>query len=125
MTDIIRKQIDWLHFHVYRNPDQQPAKYEDLSIAEFVFGYLAIANNENNKQTKRTMMDHLEELMEDATQYPWENVRNYHSIVLHHIEMKSLKRQDNDSTQKLRRTYAMRPHVGMTASNSNAMATEI
>ena len=108
VADIVKKDIDWPHFHVYRGPERQPAKFEDLTTAEFVYGYLCITNATKNKATKSAMLCHLQELMEDATQYPWDSVRNYHSIVLHHLEMKRLTWQDDEAIQKLRRTYSMR-----------------
>ncbi len=39
--DVIAVNIDWPHYHCYQGPDWGPARYEDLSIPEFVFGYLS------------------------------------------------------------------------------------
>ena len=40
--DVIIREIDWPHFYIFRGPNRRPAKYEDLSLAEFVSGYLSM-----------------------------------------------------------------------------------
>ena len=69
--DVITKEIDWPHYHVYRGADRQPAKYEDLSIAELTFGYLSsVLHVRENTDTQGKMLNHLHELMRDAMDYP-------------------------------------------------------
>ena len=78
--DVISKEIDWPHYHCYRGPDRLPARYEELSIPEFVQGYLTTAlDGKQNAQTREKMLRHLQELMRDASDHRWEHVRNYHA----------------------------------------------
>lgn len=106
VSDMVLKHIDWPHFYVYRGPDRQAAKYVDLSVQEFVFGFMCIIRKTKSPD-KELMLNHLQELMEDAVTYGWESVRNYHSIILQHMEMKRIGWRDTEAIQKLRRTYAM------------------
>ena len=40
VDDIIVSEIDWPHYHVYRGNERRPAKYAEVTVQEFVFGYL-------------------------------------------------------------------------------------
>ena len=44
--DIVKRQVDWPHFNVFKGPSRKAAEYDSLSIAEFVFGYLAMPSNQ-------------------------------------------------------------------------------
>ncbi len=107
--EVISQAIDWPHYHVYRGPERKPAKYEDLTIAEFTFGYLAsLSQHHHDDVTRKVMLGHLQELMQDAMDYPWESVRNYHAIVLHQQEMARLTWADHQRIQQLRLMYVTR-----------------
>ena len=104
--DVISKEIDWPHYHCYRGPDRLPARYEELSIPEFVQGYLTTAlDGKQNAQTREKMLRHLQELMRDASDHRWEHVRNYHAILLHQYEMERITWDSTGEIQKLRATY--------------------
>ena len=63
---------------------------------------------DNNKDH---MLRHLQDLMHDATMYPWRNVRNFHGIVLGMMEQGELKWDDTSTIQQLRQQYTRIPHV--------------
>ncbi len=66
-------------------------KYNDLSIAEFVNGYChQLLEGRINQDTVNTMIMHLRDLMEDASDYCWEKARNFHGVLLGHYERKRL-----------------------------------
>ncbi len=103
----IKKEVDWPHFHIYRGSDMEPAKYGDLTVQEFVNGFLASRKYcDETLATRERMLEHLQEMMQDAADYPWANVRNYHGIVLHQFEMGRLTWADRGRIQQLRRMYA-------------------
>ena len=62
--DAVAKEIDWPHYHVYRGSDRRAARYQDLSVEEFEFGYLSsVLYGSESDQTKQKMLSHLHELM--------------------------------------------------------------
>jgi hypothetical protein len=69
------------------------------------------------------MLNHLHELMLDASDYPWTHVRNYHAILLNQFEMNRMTWDDTDRVQQLRHTYAHRsnstPASGHVATKSS------
>ncbi len=103
--DIVVRDIDWPHFYVYRGPDRRPAGYSDLSIPEFVFGYLASLAATPETTSHGLMLDHLQELMRDAMDHPWEHVRHFHGILLHQQEMDRLDWRNEQAIQGLRSRY--------------------
>ena len=106
---IIVKRVDWPHFHVYRGADRSPASYKDLTIQEFVYGFLCSLEETKRQTSKEHMLCHLKELMEDAIQYGWPSVRNYHGILLHQFELNKITWMDTAEIQKLRRRYVHQP----------------
>ena len=40
LNDVVVRDIDWPGYHVYRGPHRAPATYEDLTIQEFVYGFM-------------------------------------------------------------------------------------
>lgn len=116
--DFVTREIDWPHYYIYRGTERKPAKYEDLSVQEFVCGYLAsILRGKESESTRKHMLTHLHELMLDATDFPWPNVRNYHAVLLNQFEMDRVTWEDTDKIQQLRHTYAHRVHVAKPVSS--------
>ena len=105
--------VEWPHYHVFRGADRRPAKYDELTITEFVAGYLKIVLA-NLAETKNVtlMLKHLGNIMGDVTEHSWENVRNCHAIILQQMEQARLNWADTDSITELRTTYAhARPKI--------------
>jgi hypothetical protein len=60
--------------------------YEDLSIFEWISGYISIVQNTPDITTAHLMMSHLRNLMEDAVFHGWEPVKQAHSVILSSLE---------------------------------------
>jgi hypothetical protein len=60
--------------------------YEDLSIFEWINGYIAIVQAQTDSNTTRLMMAHLRNLMEDAAFHGWEPVKQAHTVILSALE---------------------------------------
>ena len=81
-NDLVQKDVEWPHFHVYRGSNRALAKYDELTVQEIVMGYTSIPKNVDSKLAK-TMVGHLHEfLMTDDLEYSWPAVQNYHAILL-------------------------------------------
>lgn len=104
-ADTVMRQVPWPHFGIFKGPARKPATYDSLTMAEFVAGYARLVIRAD-AQTQKPMLAHLAELMEDATSFPFPNVRNYHGIVLSLMEQDDLTWSDTESIQKLRQQYA-------------------
>jgi hypothetical protein len=102
-TDCVIWDIDWPHYHTERGPGRAPVQYDDLTIAEFVTGYMYIVNCPQTPTLVRTnMLHHLQNLMTDATRQPWHVVRHFHRSVLVHMEMGLITWENMDSIKEMR-----------------------
>ncbi len=102
-------RVEWPHFGVYKGPACEPAEYDSLTLAEFTFGYLeTLKYSREDKAIKAEMLNHLQNIMEDASLYPWTNVRNFHGVVLSEMERGRLSWMDREKIQTLRIKYAQK-----------------
>lgn len=107
--DIVVKDIDWPHYHVYRGPKRTGANYHELNIQEFAYGYLCqLIDGGHTEATQTTMLSHMRDMMQDAMEYPWENVRNFHGILMAEMEMDRASWDDTDVIERLRTMYVHR-----------------
>ena len=78
MDSTVNKKVVWPHKVVFTTQGQPPV-YSDMSIALFMNGYLTVLA-EKAKDNKPFLLQHLQELMEEAKIYSWRAVRDYHSV---------------------------------------------
>ena len=105
--DIVIAEIDWPHYYIYRGTERRPAKYSELTVAEFVLGYLSSMEKETTS-VQAHMKKHLLELMRDTMDFSWDSVRNFHGVLLNQFEMRRITWEDTEEIQALRRAYAHR-----------------
>jgi hypothetical protein len=79
-------KVPWPQDYVLGSGRKLKLYYEDLSIFEWVNGYIATIQNEPNAKIARFMMNHIRNLMEDAVFHGWEPVKQAHSDVLTALE---------------------------------------
>ena len=122
--DFVARRVPWPHHGVYKGQARKAARYDTLSIPEFVFGYLGHATKHDlPPTTQAAMLAHLRELMHDASIYPWEGVRNYHGILLGMMEQNELTWADRPLIQELRLQYARQPSSAHTPHYAQAQTT--
>jgi hypothetical protein len=107
--DVVLKDIDWPHYYVYHGADRQGARYEDLAVHEFVFGYLCqVLDGVDSQKNKNIMLAHLRDLMCDTMDYQWVTIRNFHAVLLGQLEMNRITWDDTEKITSLRQTYVQR-----------------
>lgn len=107
--DFVVRQIRWPHHGIYKGRERKPATFDTLSVTEFVHGYINNVLSEPSTDVSQCMLIHLRELMQDATDFPWANVRNYHGVVLGQMEQDQLSWEGKSAIQELRMQYAKIP----------------
>lgn len=101
--DVIKKVVDWPHFHVYRGPGRKPAEFDDLSSPEFTYGHVCVMKEVGDQKEKDAMLDHLQALMADSTEYGWPAARNFHGVLLQLLEQQRFTW--GQDTTKIREQY--------------------
>ena len=118
VEDQVVNEIDWPHLYIYRGQDKKPVHYADLTLAEFVFGYLSMVDNPRNDLDRPLMLSILRDMMLDTTQYGWYQVRNYYRILASGIEMARYSWSDSMQISSIRAQYAQRPNFQNQSRNS-------
>jgi uncharacterized membrane-anchored protein len=72
----------WPQDYVLGSGNKLKLYYEDLSIYEWVNGYITIIQNQPDPAIQRFMFDHLRNLMEDAVFFGWEAVKPHTRLFL-------------------------------------------
>ena len=108
VEDLVIRVIDWPHLNVYRGPERRPVRYNELTLPEFVHGYLQMIRNPKNGFDQDIMMQILSDMMEDALSYSWDHVRNFYRVLASHIEMEKIAWTDSSRISGLRYHYAHR-----------------
>ena len=112
LTSNIRYPQKWPHSFLKLHYVAKEKKYDDLTLAEFCAGYIAILKicKPSHQQAR---IDHFEELMYHATTKSWKSVLNYHAACLLEIERGNLKWGANFQLHGLQNTI-------LTGSGTNA-----
>ena len=108
VQDTVKRDIDWPHFHIYTAPGADPMTFERLSVQEFVFGYMLMVDQRDSKLDRAVMWNVLKGIVEDATEYPWHNVKNFYWILASHVENERMEWTDDAEIHKLRAKHAQK-----------------
>ena len=111
VQDKVVRDIDWPHFHIYTQPGTEPMTYECLSIPEFTYGFLHMVDQPDASFDRGVMWDLLKIVMEDASEYPWENVRSFFWVVGSHVENDRMEWSDTASIAKLRVKHSQKHEI--------------
>ena len=82
--------------------------YDDLTITQWVSGFVRCIQEEKLDAAKECMLDYLGNLMEDTSDFSWEAAKAFHAIALTNMEADRLKWTDTDKLDRIRRAHAQR-----------------
>ena len=108
VEDTVIREIDWPHFYVYRGNERRPTHYSDLTVSEFVLGFLSMIDNPRNGFNRDLMLSLLKDMMNDVSQYGWNQIRNFYKILASGIEMARYDWTDTSQIASIRAQYAHR-----------------
>ena len=106
---VICRDMDWPHFYVHRNT--APAKWEDLTLAEFAYGYLSMLDMSKKTPSplRRWLRSHFKDVMQDAMAHKWAYVRDLEAHIFNMFERGllpySMGPADEAKIMELRRTH--------------------
>ena len=101
-SDQIRNSIDWPHFHVFRGINMMPSSYEEMSLEEFILGYVRMLRDSDSQFDNSIMLEMLENLMEDTIDFKWSNAKAFFRSVGLEIERGKLSWDNAMEIQKRR-----------------------
>ena len=124
VQDTVLRDIDWPHFHIYTAPGAEPMTFERLTVPEFVYGFQHMVDQPDSRLDRRVMWDILKGLMEDASEYPWHNVKNFFWVVGSHVENGRLEWADTVPIQQLRVKHAQKHDPPVKKQSTPAASSE-
>jgi hypothetical protein len=115
----LSRQVAWPHDYVFGTGEDIKIMYNDLNIFQWVQGFAALIDNEQNLEIKGAMLNHLELLMQDAQLLGWEATRYAHGVVLSKIEKGKLSWLDTFGISEARRSALNAKSGSIRAKQSN------
>ena len=98
--------------------------FERVSIPEFIFGYMQMVDQTAAWFDRAIMWDLLKSMMEDATEFPWANVKNFFLIIGSQVENERLEWADTVTIDKCRVKYSQKHEVVIKKGNPTATPAE-
>ncbi len=97
----------WPHHRVFKGENMRGAPYDSLDECEFIYGYMALMEDEKWRKDKNAMISYLKDFMEDAKDrsISWTTARNFHGMFLTLLERDSIKWSDSDEISKMKGRY--------------------
>jgi len=86
-ADIAQPKVHqlWPHEQGLYNKQGRAQAYDDLTLAQFVQGYLATVKKAPSGE-RQPRLDHLQALMADTSRFTWPQVRDFHAVFLQQVE---------------------------------------
>ena len=110
--------MDWPQNFILTGSRKTRPSYDDLTMAQWVSGFVRGVQEEKSVAAKSSMLDYLGNLMEDASDFSWESAKAAHAIVLTNMEADRLNWTETEKLDRIRRAHAQR-HVTAPYSNTS------
>ena len=105
---IVSHKVSWPHEQILGGSTKQRISYDQLSLTQFVQGFVKNVLEEENQNYKENMLQYLADLMEDATDFSWASAKASHAVLLCEMERGSLKWSDTTRIDRIRRAHAQK-----------------
>ena len=107
-TEVVKDRIDWPHMYVKRvvGGARIGSAYKDLTVPEFVYGFLCMLESPKCKMDKEVMLGILRMLMQDAMDFSWEGVRAFYQMIGVDVETGDRRWTDSDDIRDLRMMHS-------------------
>ena len=96
------KNAQFPHLLVTRGPKRQKTNLGELSLPEYIWGFIQmIKSKEQGNPDVRFMMNHLENITEDARRYEWKGIRAWSEEILSQISQGNMRWSDSYRIDRL------------------------
>ena len=95
----------WPHEHILGGQNRQRLAYDQITMAQFVQGFVKDILDEQDVDLREHMLQYLGDIMEDASDFSWQSAKAYHAVILYVMERGKVLWDDTIAIDRLRRTY--------------------
>ena len=106
----VEKKVAWPHEAILGGASRQRISYDQLSLTQFVQGFVRNILDEADGKCREHMLTYLSELMEDATDFTWSNAKASHAVLLCEMERGVLDWSHTSRIERIRRAHAQKHH---------------
>ena len=103
---VVNKRVAWPHEHILGGHSHQRVTYDQLSLTQFIQGFVKNIIGEKDRDCKDKMLHYLGDLMEDATDFSWSSAKSAHAVLLCEMERGSVDWFNTDRIDRIRRAHA-------------------
>ena len=110
---MVNKRVAWPHEHIFfwGGASRQRLTYDQLTLSQFVQGFVKNIMDEKDRKCKEKMLCYLGDLMEDTTDFSWGSAKSAHAVLMCEMERGSVDWFDSDRIDRIRRAHAQRHTV--------------
>ena len=119
----VKKSVDWPQNFILTGTHKTRPTYDDLSITQWVSGFVRCIQEEKSENTKASMLDYLGNIMEDASDFSWDSAKACHAILLTNMEADRISWNETEKIDRIRRAHAQR-HVTATGTSATRSFTK-
>ena len=99
-------QVAWPQDLAFVGTLRKRPSYEELTMTQWLLGFLRIAEEERDQVKKQNMYTYLTELMQDAADNSWAAAKGAHAVLMYRMQDGVLDWRDLEKIKKIRQTYA-------------------
>ena len=103
---IVQQKVSWPHEHILGGQNRQRLTYDQITMPQFVQGFVKNILDEQNLQNREHMLQYLGDVMEDASDFSWQSTKASHTVLLCEMERGKVTWQDTTRIDRVRRAYA-------------------
>ena len=118
----VKKSVDWPQNFILTGNQKTRPTYDDLSITQWVSGFVRCIQKEKSEQCRSAMLDYLANLMEDASDFSWGSAKACHAILLTNMEADRVSWVETDKVDRFRRAHAQRHATGVQTSATRSVS---
>ena len=118
----VKKSVDWPQNFILTGNQKTRPTYDDLSITQWVSGFVRCIQEEKAETCRSAMLDYLANLMEDASDFSWDSAKACHAILLTNMEADRVSWVETDKVDRFRRAHAQRHVTGVQTSATRSVS---
>ena len=115
MDVIVKNKVAWPHEAILGGINRTRLTYNQLSLTQWVQGFCHNVLDERNNEKREHMISYMADLMEDATDFSWQNAKAAHAVLCCELERGTVTWGDVSRIDRIRRVHAQK-HVPSTKS---------
>ena len=104
----VQKKVAWPHEHILGGQTRQRVTYDQLTMPQFVQGFVKNILDEKNLDNREFMLRYLGDIMEDTSDFAWVSAKASHAVLLCEMERRQVVWSDTAMIDRIRRAHAQK-----------------